>query len=210
MEFINHLVMQKNRDVLTYLIKTVGKNILSGKSIMNISLPVNICDYRSQTEMLVKYLMFSQAYRIKNHSYFLEAGADVNKVERLKLVVTNYVSSMHFLFVADKPFNPIIGETFQIKSGNSTFYAEQTSHHPPITNFYIHNPKFVMWGYIGMDFRMGANNATAKFIGNTRIRYNNGTEFNFTYSDFYMEGMVFGKTYVTFSSAMIIEDLVNL
>jgi len=43
--------MKKQRDVLSYMIKTVGKNIFSGKSIMNISLPINISDYRSQTEM---------------------------------------------------------------------------------------------------------------------------------------------------------------
>ena len=36
-----------------------------------------------------------------------------------------------------KPFNPILGETFQSKVLDFHFYLEQTSHHPPVTNFYV-------------------------------------------------------------------------
>lgn len=36
-----------------------------------------------------------------------------------------------------KPFNPILGETFQCKIGNTKMYVEQTSHHPPIYNFLV-------------------------------------------------------------------------
>jgi len=113
------------------------------------------------------------------------------------------------MMVADKPFNPILGETFQLKSGNSVFYAEQTSHHPPITNFYIDNPKFKMWGYNGIEFSLGANSATGKLTGTFMIRYNDGAEYKFSYPNFYTEGIFFGKTYLTFTSSMIVEDLVN-
>ncbi len=36
-----------------------------------------------------------------------------------------------------KPFNPPIGETFQAKIANGEFYAEQISHHPPISAFLL-------------------------------------------------------------------------
>jgi hypothetical protein len=36
-----------------------------------------------------------------------------------------------------KPFNPIWGETFQAKIGDTKMYLEQTSHHPPIYHFYV-------------------------------------------------------------------------
>lgn len=36
-----------------------------------------------------------------------------------------------------KPFNPIWGETFQAKIGDTNVYLEQTSHHPPIYHFYV-------------------------------------------------------------------------
>jgi hypothetical protein len=32
----------------------------------------------------------------------------------------------------EKPFNPILGETFQCRVDGCPVYAEQISHHPPI------------------------------------------------------------------------------
>jgi hypothetical protein len=51
LEYINEEEMKKQRSVIGYMIKTVGSNLLQGKSIMSISLPINISDYRSNTEM---------------------------------------------------------------------------------------------------------------------------------------------------------------
>lgn len=34
-----------------------------------------------------------------------------------------------------KPFNPILGETYEFVSKDFRFVAEQVSHHPPITAF---------------------------------------------------------------------------
>ena len=36
-----------------------------------------------------------------------------------------------------KPFNPILGETFECIIGGIPFYMEQISHHPPISSFYM-------------------------------------------------------------------------
>jgi hypothetical protein len=49
-EYINQDVIQKQRSIITYLLKKIGANILSGKSIMSISLPIYIFDHRSLIE----------------------------------------------------------------------------------------------------------------------------------------------------------------
>jgi len=36
-----------------------------------------------------------------------------------------------------KPFNPILGETFQTKILDTEYYMEQVSHHPPMSRFYV-------------------------------------------------------------------------
>jgi len=36
-----------------------------------------------------------------------------------------------------KPFNPILGETYEFVTNNSRFIAEQVSHHPPVTAFLL-------------------------------------------------------------------------
>lgn len=45
-----------------------------------------------------------------------------------------------------KPYNPVLGETFRCQwlhpNGSKTFYiAEQVSHHPPVSAFYVSNKK---------------------------------------------------------------------
>jgi len=50
LEFINQDMIQKQRGVLAHLIKKIGANFFKGKSIMNISLPINIFDCRSMLE----------------------------------------------------------------------------------------------------------------------------------------------------------------
>ena len=50
LEFIDQETIRKQRGVLTYLIKKIGINLLSGKSIMNVSLPIHIFDSRSMLE----------------------------------------------------------------------------------------------------------------------------------------------------------------
>ena len=49
-EFINQKVIQKHRGIISYIIKKIGSNLLSGKSIMNVSLPIYIFDHRSLLE----------------------------------------------------------------------------------------------------------------------------------------------------------------
>jgi hypothetical protein len=41
-----------------------------------------------------------------------------------------------------KPFNPILGETYQGIIGGIPIYFEQISHHPPISAFYMKTDKF--------------------------------------------------------------------
>lgn len=49
--FKNLNVIDKQRAVAGYLIKNIGLNIIKGKSIMNVSLPINIFDERSLLEL---------------------------------------------------------------------------------------------------------------------------------------------------------------
>ena len=50
LEFINQDLLKKQRGILSYMIKKIGINILTGKSIMNVSLPINIFDSRTMLE----------------------------------------------------------------------------------------------------------------------------------------------------------------
>ena len=49
--------------------------------------------------------------------------------------------------MSKKPFNPLLGETYELVNKNIEFISEQVSHHPPITANYCRgkNEKFVIW-----------------------------------------------------------------
>lgn len=49
--FKNKEVIEKQRAVVGYLMKKIGTNLFTGKSIMNVSLPINIFDVRSLLEV---------------------------------------------------------------------------------------------------------------------------------------------------------------
>lgn len=49
-EWINQEEIKKQRSIISYLVSKVGKNILSGKLIMDVSLPIYIFDERSLLE----------------------------------------------------------------------------------------------------------------------------------------------------------------
>lgn len=51
--FKNKKIIEKQRAVMGYLLKKIGMNLLKGKSIMNVSLPINIFDVRSHIEVYI-------------------------------------------------------------------------------------------------------------------------------------------------------------
>ena len=95
---------------IKYLIAKFTKNILQSKTILNISLPVFMFDKRT--------LQMGFAHEQKLAPIFLTKAAFCkDKFERLKWVTTYLMSFLHFSVIQIKPFNPIIGETFQCRIG---------------------------------------------------------------------------------------------
>ncbi|CAG9131188.1 unnamed protein product [Plutella xylostella] len=59
--------------------------------------------------------------------------------------VSSYAAAAHR--AASKPFNPLLGETYECKRDdrNFRFLAEQVSHHPPISACYAESPRWCLW-----------------------------------------------------------------
>lgn len=56
--------------------------------------------------------------------------------------VANYASNIDRI---KKPFNPILGETYELITTDFKFISEQVSHHPPISAGYAESPHFQFW-----------------------------------------------------------------
>ncbi|XP_044594536.1 oxysterol-binding protein-related protein 8 isoform X9 [Cotesia glomerata] len=113
------------------------KQVRPGMDLSKVVLPTFILEPRSFLEKL------ADSYY---HADLLsQAVLEDDAFTRMKGVVKWYLSGFYKKPQGlKKPYNPLLGETFrcywQHPNGSRTFYlAEQISHHPPISGFYVTN-----------------------------------------------------------------------
>lgn len=118
------------------------------------------------------------------------------------------MATLSLQLAGTKPFNPILGETFQAKVGDLQMYLEQTSHHPPIFNFYFICPLFKSYGYSAMEVHSSANSMTADNSGKMYVQFKDGTLYKIKPPKMQISGLMIGKRYINYIENFAIEDLV--
>jgi hypothetical protein len=90
------------------------------------------------------FTILQKAAEIMEYTELLDkANACTDPYERFAWVAAYTVSPFGAAERAWKPFNPILGETFELDIGNGVRYlAEQVSHHPPICAAHAENENF--------------------------------------------------------------------
>ncbi|KYN02188.1 Oxysterol-binding protein-related protein 8 [Cyphomyrmex costatus] len=126
-------LQEEQKSLLWFLMKQVRP----GMDLSKVVLPTFILESRSFLEKL------ADSYY---HADLLsQAVLEDDAFTRMKAVVKWYLSGFYKKPQGlKKPYNPLLGETFrcywQHPNGSRTFYlAEQLSHHPPISGFYVTN-----------------------------------------------------------------------
>jgi hypothetical protein len=111
------------------------------------------------------------------------------------------------------PLNPILGETFQgAKKDGTHIYLEQTSHHPPTSNFYMNGPNksYDMFGFAVFNAQMtGMNSIRGYREGKNLIKFKDGTIMTYTTPDMRISGLLMGDRIVNFSGTFVIKDYQN-
>jgi hypothetical protein len=70
-----------------------------------------------------------------------------------------------------KPFNPVIGETFQGFIDGCPLYGEQTSHHPPISTIFMVGRGYFLHGNLEAKVEFGLNNVSGINDGLYRVAF---------------------------------------
>lgn len=122
--------------------------------------------------------------------YLNNAAITTDMVERMKLVVTSSVAFFNPAKIFEKPLNPILGETYQAwGQDGSTIFMEQTSHHPPISNYLVEGPNdnYKVYGWSEFAIKAFMNSANLSSAGSKTIEFKDGTKivFNNTGDIFY-------------------------
>lgn len=109
-----------------------------------------------------------------------------------------------------KPFNPILGETFQAKIGDKAeIYLEQSSHHPPRSHFILLGGNYRCYGYNEPIAKTSPNSVEAISSGIYNVEYfTEGSVVKHTiiapiYS---LAGLMIGTRKVRFSGKLCVVD----
>ena len=100
--------LKKQDGLIVELMKRVGKQLLEGKNLVAVSLPVRIFEPRSTLERI------SDLWGAGPH-YLNKAVKTLDPIERMKIIIAFAISGMHTNIKQLKPFNPILGETYEVK-----------------------------------------------------------------------------------------------
>ena len=188
-----------------YLVAKMGKNILTGKSILNVSFPVFIFDKRTLHQA------FCHEHRLAPY-YLTRAAYSPDVLERLKWVTVHLISFLHLTTTQVKPFNPIIGETFQCRIGNLKLYLEQTVNHPITANFYgIDDDRlYEMYGYQITDASVTPNTCMATRLGIYNIKFlKDNTVFRIRIPDALVRGITMGDRLFSYENKCLVMDITN-
>ncbi|XP_015675168.1 oxysterol-binding protein-related protein 8 [Protobothrops mucrosquamatus] len=184
------IVSEENKS----LIWTLLKQVRPGMDLSKVVLPTFILETRSFLDKLSDYYY---------HADFLsEAALEENAYNRMKKVVKWYLSGFYKKPKGlKKPYNPILGETFRClwihpKTNSKTFYiAEQVSHHPPISAFYVSNRKdgFCLSANILAKSKFYGNSLSAILDGEGRLMFlNRGEDYVMTMPYAHCKGILYG------------------
>jgi len=163
--------------------------------LTKVPLPTFILEKRSLLEMFADFMAYPML--------FSTMGDADSSEERMLSACRWFFSSVSVRRGVKKPYNPIIGETFRCKwdmtnrnCGTLFYLAEQVSHHPPVSAFYVENraKNITFNSHIHTKSQfIPPNSAGVGMVGRGCISLLNlGEDYIFTYPSAYARGILVG------------------
>ncbi len=176
----------------------------SGTDLFSMSSPAIVCNGISVLEYCAHYC---------DHPEFLAAIAKGQEpIDRLLFVVQWFISGLFGSYASRststgferKPFNPILGEQFFARwkdegEGECIMTAEQVSHHPPTTAFYLANEKAGVFvnAFSTQKTRLQVPSIRVEQQGNVFVYVReHQEEYMITMPQLYVRGLMTGATFL--------------
>uniref|UniRef100_A0A8D3BLA4 Oxysterol-binding protein n=1 Tax=Scophthalmus maximus TaxID=52904 RepID=A0A8D3BLA4_SCOMX len=196
-------VSEENKGLIWGLLK----QLRPGMDLSKVVLPTFILEPRSFLDKLADYYYHADLLS--------QAVLEESAYGRIKQVVRWYLSGFYKKPKGlKKPYNPILGETFRCcwlhpETNSCTFYiAEQVSHHPPISAFYICNRKdgFSISGSILAKSKFYGNSLSAILEGKARLLFlSRDEEYVITMPYAHCKGILYGTMTLELGGKVTIE-----
>ncbi|KAI9221299.1 oxysterol-binding protein [Blastocladiella britannica] len=191
------------RSILMGIISQLTK----GTDLHRVTLPTFVLEPRSMLERITDFMC--------HPDLLLQTHSKEDPVARFVDVVRYYVSGWHIRPKGvKKPYNPVLGEHFRCKyqypdGTMGLFVSEQTSHHPPISNYFFSAPEsYVMVeGELKPTSKYLGNSAATMMTGETRIHLTNrpGEVYSLNLPNVYARGLLFGTMILELGDNVVIK-----
>ena len=142
---------------------------------------------------------------------FLDKACNIDDIYMQYINISNFIFSEIFINLNRtlKPFNPIIGETYEFFNKDFKYFAEQISHNPPISAYYCENNNFICFTDTNSknNFKFFKGCYELSFFTKFQIyikKFNNFFWFNLP--NLNMKGIISKKLYNDYSGKVIIQN----
>lgn len=184
-------ILKNQKGIIMEILQSLVKSIAEGRGVVGVSLPVRIFEPRSLLERVCDWWTFMP-------NYIIPAVKLQNPVERMKQVIAMAIGGLYVSAKQLKPFNPLLGETFQaiFPEHNININLEHTSHHPPIANFYVTHKDFKFWGRYEFCAKlegMTKNTVHMQQQGPNHIDFSDGQRIKFYWPCLQIDGVAYGE-----------------
>src|SRR3990167_2655304 len=112
-KYPNQELLDELRGIVWDVMKQIGRNIMQGKNLTSVSLPVFVCEPRSYLQRICDGWIYAPIF-------LQRASEEKLPVERLKWVIVFALAGLWNTGYPKKPFNPILGETMQASYEDGT------------------------------------------------------------------------------------------
>lgn len=179
--------LHQRKHLWAALYPTTGMDVAN----MRVSLPIWLFEPTTSLVRMAETFAFS---------YLLDRAACCpDPILRHSLIAAFVVSSFSHTERVRKPFNPLLGETFEYIDpvSDMKFYAEQVSHHPPISVSHVDAPAWSAGEVINVHAKFQGNSVQISNTGNRNIVLKNWNErYTWTLPTALVSNLFVGGTYV--------------
>jgi hypothetical protein len=171
-----------------------------GKDLSKISVPVYFNEPLSFIQRFSEQLTYAHLLE--------EASQMPDQAKRIAYVAafasSSYSSSLNRTM---KPFNPLLGETFELQKGLLKVVSEQVSHHPPVTAVHAEHPDYRCWGSMQPTTKFKGSYMQVRCLGMMHVEFPRlGEHYTWEKPNSSVHNIMVGNIYIDHHGSFVVRD----
>jgi len=160
----------------------------AGLDLFRIALPVSLNEPLSFLQRMCEQVAYYE---------LLDKAASCEDSCHRLLYVAAFAISQYSSERTTKPFNPLLGETFEFVNDNMRFMAEQVSHHPPVGASSAESDNFQYFQDLSVKTRFGGNSIPCEEVGtHNLVLPNTGDKFSWPGIKTVVHNVIVGRMWI--------------